>query len=613
MARTSAGGIQEIEIQNSTHTFAVDAEAGDAYAIALTPAVTAYTTGQRFAFKANTANTGAASLNVNGLGAITIKKHSSADLASNDIKAGSIVEVSYDGTNFQMVSMLAQAPAGSGDMVAATYDPLGIAGQLAGTNYANSFTKSQAILPDSDAITLAARRNGAAQTSNIIEVQTEANVKLAAFDKSGNLEVPTIELGHASDTTISRVSAGVIAVEGTNVSLTGHTHEGTAILSTGEVGGTKFLREDGDNTSSWQAIPAPEGTAVKSTGEVGGTKFLREDGDGTSSWQTVAVGISNVVEDLTPQLGGNLDTNGNDIVVADNDIVAIGTGSDLQITHNATNTVLTSATGNLLVDNTNATGKTQLQLGTDTSATGVEVLNNTGTVLFSVDGDGAVTLPTGTTGVLRADSGVVSVSDTSDSLTVGTIELGAASDTTIARSGAGAVTIEGVAVATASNTVTLSNKSISGALTLEENASIALDPAGSADGKYSGITVTGTAGAALAFGDLCYLDPTDSRWELADANAAAAADGDARGILGICVLAAAGDASATTMLLHGIVRADTAFPALTIGAPVYVSETAGDIVVTQPTTTDVVIRIVGVAITADEIFFNPDFTWTTHT
>jgi len=34
-----------------------------------------------------------------------------------------------------------------------------------------------------------------------------------------------------------------------------HTHEGTAILSTGEVGGTKYLREDGDGTSSWQAVP----------------------------------------------------------------------------------------------------------------------------------------------------------------------------------------------------------------------------------------------------------------------------------------------------------------------------------------------------------------------
>jgi hypothetical protein len=35
---------------------------------------------------------------------------------------------------------------------------------------------------------------------------------------------------------------------------TAHTHEGTAILSTGEAGGTKFLREDGDGTCSWQTI-----------------------------------------------------------------------------------------------------------------------------------------------------------------------------------------------------------------------------------------------------------------------------------------------------------------------------------------------------------------------
>ena len=32
-----------------------------------------------------------------------------------------------------------------------------------------------------------------------------------------------------------------------------------------------------------------EGTSIKSTGESGGTKFLREDGDGTSSWQAVSV------------------------------------------------------------------------------------------------------------------------------------------------------------------------------------------------------------------------------------------------------------------------------------------------------------------------------------
>lgn len=244
--------------------------------------------------------------------------------------------------------------------------------------------------------------------------------------------------------------------------------------------------------------------------------------------------------------------------------------------------------------------------------TATDVLSVGGTIELGHASD--TTLARSGAGAISVEGVGVALNSTSLTHTAATIELGAASDTTLSRSAAGVLAVEGVVIPSISSTSTFTNKSIgAGALTLEENASIALDPAGSADGKYTGITVTGTAGATLAFGDLIYLDPTDSRWELADANAAAAADGDARGILGICVLAAAGDASATTILLQGIVRADTAFPALTIGAPVYVSETAGDIVVTQPTTTDVVIRIVGVAITADEIFFRPDFTWTTHT
>ena len=38
--------------------------------------------------------------------------------------------------------------------------------------------------------------------------------------------------------------------------------EGTAIISTGESGGTKFLREDGDNSCSWQAVPVPTSITV---------------------------------------------------------------------------------------------------------------------------------------------------------------------------------------------------------------------------------------------------------------------------------------------------------------------------------------------------------------
>ena len=52
---------------------------------------------------------------------------------------------------------------------------------------------------------------------------------------------------------------------------------------------------------------------------------------------------------------------------------------------------------------------------------------------------------------------------------------------------------------------------------------------------------------------------------------------------------------------------------MTVNNPQYVSETAGDITGTQPTTTDVVIRVVGFALTADELFFNPDNVYITHT
>ena len=38
------------------------------------------------------------------------------------------------------------------------------------------------------------------------------------------------------------------------------------------------------------ATGTPEGTAILSTGESGGSKYLREDGDGTCSWQTVSGG-----------------------------------------------------------------------------------------------------------------------------------------------------------------------------------------------------------------------------------------------------------------------------------------------------------------------------------
>ena len=83
-----------------------------------------------------------------------------------------------------------------------------------------------------------------------------------------------------------------------------------------------------------------EGTVVKSTGESGGTKFLREDGDGTCSWQTVS----------TTPVGGATGVDFNDNVK-----VRFGTSNDLKIYHDALNSYINhDGTGNLrLVGNSN--------------------------------------------------------------------------------------------------------------------------------------------------------------------------------------------------------------------------------------------------------------------
>lgn len=73
------------------------------------------------AMKVSTSNTGAATVNVSGLGVKDIKVAgaSIADPATNDIRANSIVLLKYDGTQFLVLSRSGITGAGTGDMVAA--------------------------------------------------------------------------------------------------------------------------------------------------------------------------------------------------------------------------------------------------------------------------------------------------------------------------------------------------------------------------------------------------------------------------------------------------------------------------------------------------------------
>jgi len=104
-------------------------------------------------------------------------------------------------------------------------------------------------------------------------------------------------------------------------------------------------------TGTWQGTAVDgayvdvEGTEIKSAGEGGGTKFLREDGDGTCSWQTAGggsgditgvtlAGDSGTAEDLT--------ANVNLTVAGGNGITTSGSSATMTVALDAALTTVTS-------------------------------------------------------------------------------------------------------------------------------------------------------------------------------------------------------------------------------------------------------------------------------
>jgi len=77
----------------------------------------------------------------------------------------------------------------------------------------------------------------------------------------------------------------------------------TNVVQLSDVGGTvKLPAVDGSQLTN---LPggSVDGTQVTSTGETGGTKFLREDGDGTCSFQTVSITDANLRGTENPHIG----------------------------------------------------------------------------------------------------------------------------------------------------------------------------------------------------------------------------------------------------------------------------------------------------------------------
>jgi len=119
-------------------------------------------------------------------------------------------------------------------------------------------------------------------------------------------------------------------------------------------------------------------------------KFLRANNGADPSFETVN---TDLVADTSPQLGGDLQSNGNDIDFADNDKAVFGTGGDLEIFHDSSNSYIKdTGTGSLLI-----------------RGSAVSIQSTAGEAMIEGVADGAVTLKYDNSTKLETTSGGVSV------------------------------------------------------------------------------------------------------------------------------------------------------------------------------------------------------------
>lgn len=135
--------------------YAASSAGTDDYIITLSPVPTGYTSGMLVNIKTDVANTGPATINVNSLGAKSIKRRGSEDLATGDIAAGQIVSLIYDGTNFQLLGAGPPNAAGwndSGSVVHTTHinDSVVIGGSTSKAQKLHLITNSTGVTAVSD-------------------------------------------------------------------------------------------------------------------------------------------------------------------------------------------------------------------------------------------------------------------------------------------------------------------------------------------------------------------------------------------------------------------------------------------------------------------------------
>lgn len=94
-----------LDAQSGKWTYVIAGGSANALTASLIPAPSLLAAGMSIRIRAVNNNTGPATLNVNGLGTKSIVRANGSLIEANDIIAGQVVDLSYDGTNFQVSNL----------------------------------------------------------------------------------------------------------------------------------------------------------------------------------------------------------------------------------------------------------------------------------------------------------------------------------------------------------------------------------------------------------------------------------------------------------------------------------------------------------------------------
>ena len=91
------------QLQNFSTSTLITVAGTDTITGTVSPSLTAYTAGQIFSFVVGTTNTGAVTLNIDGLGAKAVTRTGAIALVAGGMVTGQVALVEYDGTRFQLL------------------------------------------------------------------------------------------------------------------------------------------------------------------------------------------------------------------------------------------------------------------------------------------------------------------------------------------------------------------------------------------------------------------------------------------------------------------------------------------------------------------------------